>query len=34
MFGTDYAIGEDTVVNVETAYINGADVSVAVGRNF
>ena len=34
VLGADYAVREDTVVNVESSYINGAEVTVGVARTF
>ena len=34
VLGMDYAVREDTIVNVETSYLNGAEVNVGVARTF
>jgi hypothetical protein len=34
VLGTDYLVGEDVIVNVESAYIDGAEVTVAVAHAF
>ena len=34
VLGADYAVREDTVVNVESSYVNGAEVTLAVARTF
>lgn len=34
VLGTDYLVGEDVIVNVESAYIDGAEVTAAIAHAF